>query len=162
MLLALTYTTEEEFEDDYILALIEEATELATEHTWWNQPFALSADYRNASQLTGTTKLLHRYLTEPDGSTRKIDYRDDVLMSTLDALALFEMLSILSREHEFTWNVGIPAVPRPKHVGKIVEGEIDPKLFELVMPEIEALEIAESELNAETRHQELREKYFPE
>ena len=159
MLLALTYTTDEEFEDDYIQALVEEATELASQHNWWNQPFSLSADPRNPNVLSGATKLLHRYLTRPDGSTQKIDYRDDVIMSTADALALFEMLSILSKEHEFTWSIGLPAEPRPKHVGRIVEGEIGPKLFELIMPEVEALDITEQELEDESLHQKLREKY---
>ncbi len=160
MLLALTYTTDEEFEDDYVAALVEEANELAAEHTWWNQPFALAADSRNPALLTGTTQLLHRYLTDPDGSTRKIDYRDDVIMSTVDTLALFEMLSILSKEHEFTWSIGIPARPRPKHAGKIVNGEIEPKLFELIMPEVEANEITEAELEDQSLHQQIRQKYF--
>lgn len=160
MLLALSYTSDEEFDDDYVQALIEEAAELAAEHTWWHQPLALEADAKNPNLLTGSTKLLHRYLTTPDGSTRKIDYRDDVLMSSVDTLALLEMLTMLSKEHEFTWHVFIPSESRPKPVGRIVDGEIDPKLFELIMPEVEANDITEAELEDESLHQRLREKYF--
>ncbi|EDY81846.1 hypothetical protein VDG1235_1466 [Verrucomicrobiia bacterium DG1235] len=160
MLLALTYTTDEEFEDDYVQALIEEAAELSAEHTWWHQPLALAPDVKNPNLLTGTTKLLHRYITAADGTTRKIDYRDDVLMSSVDTLVLLEMLTLLSKEHEFTWHVALPAEPRPKPAGRIVDGEIDPKLFELIMPEVEANEITEAELEDQSLHQKIRDKYF--
>lgn len=160
MLPALAYTSLEEFEDDYIAALIEEATEIASEHTWWNHPFALAADSRNRYLLSGQSQLMHRYITQATGEPRKIDYRDDVLMASVDTLALYEMLAFLAKEHEFSWQVSIPSQPRPKPVGRITEGEIEPKLFELIMPEIEALEITEKELNDPTLHQKLRDKHF--
>ncbi|MDQ8184361.1 hypothetical protein [Pelagicoccus sp. SDUM812002] len=159
MLPALSYTSLDEFDDDYLEALIEEAAELSLEHRWWNQAFALKADTQNASLLTGSNKLMHRYLTNADGTTRKIDYRDDVLMGAVDTLTLLEMLTLLSKEHEFAWQVSIPSEPRPKAVGRIIDGEIEPRLFELIMPEVEALEISESELEDETLHQKLRDKY---
>lgn len=161
MLPALSYTSLEEFEDDYIAALIEEAADISSQHTWWHQPFALAADSHNRSQLSGLTKLMHRYVTTPSGTQRKIDYRDDVLLASVDTLTLYEMLAFLSKEHEFTWQIQIPSQPRPKPVGRIIEGEIDPKLFELIMPEIDALEITEAELNDSTLHQKIREKHFP-
>jgi len=162
MLPALSYTSLEEFEDDYIAALIEEANEIAIEHSWWNQAFSLSADSRNPYQLSGTTKLMHRYVESDTGEPRKIDYRDDVLMAAVDTLTLFEMLAFLSKEHEFAWQIFIPSEPRPKAVGRIREGEIEPRLFELIMPEIDALEISETELNDANLHQKLREKHFPQ
>lgn len=159
MLPALSYTTLDEFDDDYIEALIEEVTALSSEHTWWNEPFAIQADSRNADQLTGSTKLMHRYLTGADGKQRIIDYRDDVLMAAVDTLTLLEMLTLLSKEHEFAWQVSLPTEPRPKPVGRIIDGEIDPKLFELIMPEVEAHEITEEELEDKSLHQNLRDKY---
>lgn len=159
MLPALSYTTLDEFDDDYIEALIEEANELAAEHVWWNQAFSISADPKNPNMLCGTTKLMHRYLTAEDGTTRKIDYRDDVLMAAVDTLVLLEMLTHLSKEHEFAWQVSLPAEPRPKPAGRIIDGEIEVHLFELIMPEVEANEITEAELEDETLHKQLREKY---
>lgn len=159
MLPALSYTTLEEFEDDYVAALIEEAAELSQEHTWWNQPFQLAADERNPNLLSGSTKLMHRYLTKADGQASKVDYRDDVLMGAVDTLTLLEMLTLLSKEHEFTWQVFIPSDPRPKPVGRIREGEIEPRLFELIMPEVDALQITEAELEDQELHQKLRDKY---
>ncbi|MBK1879438.1 hypothetical protein [Pelagicoccus mobilis] len=162
MLPALSYTSLEEFEDDYIEALVEEAADVASEHVWWNQPFSLSADKRNPNLLSGLTKLMHRYIEDSTGEARKVEYRDDVLMGAVDTLTLFEMLAFLSKEHEFTWQVFIPIEPRPKPVGRIIEGEIEPKLFELIMPEIDALEITEKELNDTKLHQTLRETHFPQ
>lgn len=159
MLPALSYTTLDEFDDDYIAALIEEAAELAKEHTWWNQPFALQADSKNANLLSGSTKLMHRYLTGSDGKPVKIDYRDDVLMGAVDTLALLEMLTLLSKEHEFAWQVFLPAEPRPKPAGRIIDGEIEPRLFELIMPEVDANEISEQELEDAALHQKIRAKY---
>ncbi|MBC2605333.1 hypothetical protein [Pelagicoccus albus] len=161
MLPALSYITLDEFDDDYVEALVEEAKELAKEHQWWNQSLAIQADKRNPNLLQGSTKLMHRYVTMEDGTQQKIDYRDDVLMGAVDTLALLEMLTLLSKEHEFAWQVEIPASPRPKPVGRIIDGDIDAKLFELIMPEVEAMEITEEELNDEKLHQSIRLKYFP-
>ncbi len=159
MLPALSYTTLDEFDDDYIAALIEETAAISAEHVWWNQPFAIQADSRNPNLLTGSTKLMHRYLTGADGKQTIIDYRDDVLMAAVDTLTLLEMLTLLSKEHEFAWQVSLPTEPRPKPVGRIIDGEIDPKLFELIMPEVEAHEITEEELEDKALHQKLRSKY---
>lgn len=159
MLPALSYTTLDEFDDDYIEALLPEVAELAAAHIWWNQPLSIQADSRNPNILTGSTKLMHRYLTGADGQPRTIDYRDDVLMAAVDTLTLLEMLTLLSKEHEFAWQVSLPTEPRPKPVGRIIDGEIDPKLFELIMPEVEAHEITEEELEDKTLHQKLRNKY---
>lgn len=159
MLPALSYTSLDEFDDDYVEALVEEASAFASERIWWNQKFALKADPSNPALLAGCVKLMHRSLTGKDGRPRAIEYRDDVLMAAVDTLALLEMLTILSKEHEFAWQVSMPSEPRPKPVGRIIDGEIEPLLLELIMPEVEALEITENELSDEALHQELRQKY---
>lgn len=160
MLTELAYLSIDEFESDYLEFLIAEALELAGEHSWWHESFALSASPHNPNLLSGSTKLMRRYIVTDDGVTHKINYRDDVLLGAVDSLALIEMLTLLSKEHEFGWNVLLPAHPRPKQIGRIENGEIDPRIFEMVLPEIEALEISQEELEDASLHQRLRTQYL--
>lgn len=158
---ALTYLSLEEFEEDYIAAIREESEALASERAWWKDRLSVGQDEANPSLLKGTTRLMHRYITDPaTNAARKVDYRDDVLMGMVDYLAIIEILTMLSKEHEFTWQVSAPAEPRDKLIGTIVDGEIDPRLFDFLIPELEALEIAEQDLENEILHQSIRGKYF--
>ncbi len=156
----LIYASEEEFEQDYLQALFEEAAELAQEHTWWNEPVRLYESDETPYLLTGSNKLLHRYLSRGQGAPRNVDYRDDILMSMVDYFAAIEILTILSKEHEFTWLISQPSEPRDKLIGKIVNGEIEPRLFEFLLPEMEALKISESDLEDTELHERIRAKYF--
>ena len=156
----LIYVSDDEFELDYIEALHEEAAELARDHVWWNEPLQLSQDPENPHVLSGSNKLLHRYLSHGLGAPRNVDYRDDMLMSIVDYFAAIEILTILSKEHEFTWLLCQPSEPRDKLIGKIVDGAIEPKLFEFLMPEMEALKITERDLEDTELHERIRAKYF--
>jgi len=156
----LTFTSVESFEPDYIEQLRKDMDELAAERVWWNQPLALSPDCERDEELKGSVKIMRRYLESEVGPPRKIDYRDDVLMGMVDYLAILEALTALSKEHEFSWEVRMPAEPRPKLIGKIVEGRIDPKLFDFLLPELEALEITDRDLSDHELHQSIRQKYL--
>ncbi len=156
----LIYVSDDEFELDYIEALHEEAAELARDHAWWNEPLRLFESPDNPNVLYGSNKLLHRYLAQGPGAPRNVDYRDDMLLSIVDYFAAIEILTILSKEHEFTWLVCQPAEPREKLIGKIVDGTIEPRLFEFLMPEMEALKISERDLEDRDLHERIRAKYF--
>ena len=157
---SLTYQSDEEFELDYIEALQQEVDELARERQWWKEPISLRENPDAPFALFGSNKLLHRYLPNTPSGPRNVDYRDDVLMGIVDYFAVIEILTILSKEHEFTWLVSQPAEPRDKLIGKIDNGEIDPRIFECLLPEMEALKISETELEDTALHDRIREKYF--
>ena len=156
----LIYTSFEEFDADYLEALNKEIQELAKEHTWWNQAIAIQPHPKNEYLLHGQTRLMHRYIGVDTPTPRKLDYRDDTLMGMVDYLTIIEMLTMLSKEHEFTWEIYQPADPRPKLIGRITEGELDPKLIDFLLPEINALEISDRDLEDPSLHQSLRSKYF--
>ncbi|MDQ8201900.1 hypothetical protein [Pelagicoccus sp. SDUM812003] len=156
----LIYTSYDEFDADYLEALIQEVDALAQEHRWWRQPIAVAAHPRNPSLLHGYTKLMHRYIDGDGAAPRKLDYREDTLMGMVDYLTIVEMLTLLSKEHEFTWELFQPAEPRPKLIGRIEDGELDAKIIDFLLPEINALEITDRELEDQALHERIRAKYF--
>lgn len=157
---SVSYTSLDEFELDYKEALYAEVAELAQEHTWWNEPLQLCEHKKSPYLLTGSSSIMRRYITKPDGSQVNVSYRDDILLGVVDYLTIVEMLTYLSKEHEFAWTLGIPGEPRDKPIGKIDNGEIDPAIFEFISEELDALDITENELADEALHRKIRAKYF--
>lgn len=157
---AIIYTSEDEFDADYKAALYADAKEVANERQWWNEPLSFFEDAAEPDLLTGSTKLIHRQLKGDSGKNRTVDYRDDMLMGMADYLRIIEILTYYSKEHEFTWTLSYPALPRDKTIGKIVDGEIDPKIFDFLIHEMEALDIKDQDLESETLQESIRAKYF--
>lgn len=157
---SITFVSDDEFELDYIEALHEEAAELAQDHVWWNEPPRFFENPEQPFCVSGACKLLHRYIAVGQGAPKNVDYRDDILMGMVDYFAVVEILTILSKEHEFTWLVSQPAEPRDKLIGKIADGKIEPRLFEFLIPEMEALKISENDIEDTELHERIRAKYF--
>ncbi len=157
---ALIYTSEDEFDADYKAALYADAKEIASERQWWSEPLSFFEDANEPDLLTGSTKLIHRYLEDNAGNRRAVDYRDDMLMGMADYLRIIEILTYYSKEHEFTWTLFYPASPRDKTIGKIVDGEIDPQIFDFLIHEMEALAIKDHDLENEALQDDIRSKYF--
>ena len=157
---AIIYTSEEDFDTDLKQDIISDMKSLAEEHRWWNQPisFADHPDYPDA--LDGSTELVHRYFQSPNGQQRKIDYKDDILMGMVDYAFIIGILAAASKEHEFSWNLCYPAHPRPKQIGMIREGEIEARVFDFLLQEMQALDISDADLENEKLHSEIRSKYF--
>ncbi|MEM9158709.1 MAG: hypothetical protein AAGB46_06630 [Verrucomicrobiota bacterium] len=157
---AIIYTSEDDFEPDYKAELIAEAAALAKDHIWWNQSlnFADNPSYPDA--LDGATQLTHRYFEDESGKQRKIPYRDDMLMAMVDYSQIIGILAALSNAHEFDWNLCYPAAPRAKQIGMIQNGEIDPRIFEFLIHEMQALKISDADLENESLHAQIRSQYF--
>ena len=156
---SLIYTSLDEFEADYIDALRADLQELAADHLWWRESPSITENPRNPYLLHGANRIMRRYQELPAGGLRKIDYRDDVLMGMVDYLAILEMLTCLSKEHEFAWSVGYPSDSRSKEIGRIDNGEISPRLFDFLLPEMEALQISDKDLSNQSLHATIRAKY---
>ncbi|NEQ69587.1 MAG: hypothetical protein F6K21_29670 [Symploca sp. SIO2D2] len=159
---AITYTSEDDFEPDYKVALIEEAAQLCNERTWWNEPlnFTLNPQYPDA--LDGSSRLLRRYLQNEAGQQRNIDYRDDMLLAMVDYSHIIGVLAAIGRIHEIDWNICYPATPREKQIGMILGGQIENRIFEFLIHEMQALDINDAELEDQALHKAIRAKYFTE
>lgn len=157
---SLSYTSIDEFDRDYKDAIYAEIADMVSQRKWWKQSILMVEDPRRPDLLTGQNDILHRYIVNADGQQKNIPYRDDVLMGIVDYLAIVDMLNYLSKAHEFGWNLGYPAEPREKLIGTIDNGEIDPRIFEFPLHEMEALEITDEDIENETLHKEIRAKHF--
>ncbi|MGK0240902.1 MAG: hypothetical protein ACI92G_004393 [Candidatus Pelagisphaera sp.] len=157
---AIIYTSEDEFDADYKAALYADAKEIAAERQWWKEPLSFFEDPNEPDLLTGSTKLIHRQFKDDLGNNRSIDYRDDMLMGMADYLQVIEILTFYSKEHEFAWLISYPATPLDKPIGRIIDGEIDPQIFDFLIHEMEALDIKDNDLENETLQAEIRAKYF--
>jgi hypothetical protein len=157
---AIIYTSEDEFDADYKEALYADAKEIVKERKWWNEPLSFFEDADEPDLLTGATKLIHRQLKDDLGNLRSVDYRDDMLMGMADYLRIIEILTYYSKEHEFAWFLSYPASPQDKEIGRIVDGEIDPQIFDFLIHEMEALNIKDEDLENESLQETIRAKYF--
>ncbi len=157
---ALSYISYDEFEPDYKAALSEDLQAIASEVNWW---FEAPKFFETAGKeifITGTNRILRRTISNDSGQIRNVDYRDDVILGMVDFLETVEILTALSKEHEFIWTVGYPAEPKDKTIGEIVDGEIDPAILDFLLDEMTALEISEEDLTDKDLHNEIRAKYF--
>ncbi|MCH6256408.1 hypothetical protein MLD52_07600 [Puniceicoccaceae bacterium K14] len=156
----LTFTSYDEFEPDYKGLIIEQINELVASHLWWNQPLEFIDIPQEPELINGRTVMLRRVLEDGNGQQRNVDYRDDVIMSMVDYWKTIEFLTALSKEHEFIWIVGYPSGKDEKTIGEIVDGEIDAKIFDFLIQEMDALEISETDLQNQILHETIRSKYF--
>ena len=83
-----------------------------------------------------------------------------MLMGMADYLRIIEILTFYSKEHEFAWLISYPATPLDKPIGRIIDGEIDPQIFDFLIHEMEALDIKDNDLENEALQAEIRAKYF--
>lgn len=156
----LTFTSYDEFDDDYKAVIIEQINELVSDHLWWNETIQFIDIPDEPELLNGKVVMIRRVLSDENGNSRNIDYRDDVIMSMVDYWKTIEILTALSKEHEFIWIVGYPSGKDEKTIGEIVDGEIDPKIFDFLLQEMDALDISETDLQNQILHETIRAKYF--
>ena len=108
MLNKLHFASLDDFEPDYKQVIQSELAELSSDHLWWNQAPTLDMEARPLDSLIGSCSLLRRVIAEPGAEPRKIDYRHDMLLAMADYLKCVEILTALSKEHEFAWELAQP------------------------------------------------------
>lgn len=157
---ALSYISYDEFDAESKEVLDEDLAAFAKDFNWWLEAPQFVETEGKEEFVTGSNRLLRRTIKDDSGQIRKVDYRDDVILGMVDYLETIEILTALSKEHAFIWTIGYPAEPKDKVIGEIVDGEIDPEIFEFLIHEMEALEISEDDLQDKALHEQIRSKYF--
>lgn len=128
MIETIIYESLEEWEADYKAEVTAQAQELNAALGWWCEPVYLFDRVGREDVLTGSTNLaglvsdgLH-YVQSPHVPPN-LPVRDDMLLRLHNLKNVVKVLTQLSREHEFTWELIKPIGSiGERHLGYIERG----------------------------------------
>lgn len=159
----LSYSSEDEFEDDYRAEIYQQAKKLAEDYCWWNEPLWLYDQLRSAHKLTGQSQLWRSDPVDPDGVPilgQGIPARYNALMSFIDAQRIIGLLQVLSKEHEITWT--LYENDGRDEIGIITNGAIDPQLDYRLNAIRESNGFSDRELQDDVLQKRIRSTYTAE
>ncbi|MDA0348961.1 MAG: hypothetical protein O3C43_12510 [Verrucomicrobia bacterium] len=158
------YRSTDRFEQEYINEMQEESFQLVQVHRWWNDYVNIYDKIEYPLYLTGESNLLRHHLENLEtGFTRSVEFRDDLLMALVDYPKTLEVLSILSKNHEFTWNLfqttssGIE-IP----IGMIENGEVSKSAITHMTDTISYYKFPEKDLSNTELQDRIYHNYFDE
>jgi len=124
MIESIIYESLEEWEADYKAEVVARAQELNASFDWWGEAVCLFDRVGREDFLTGSSNL-HMKIVDSAGVTvpQNIPVPDEMLLRLHNLKNVVNVLTQLSREHEFTWELIKPSgLIGERHLGYIERG----------------------------------------